>query len=134
MSTDLDFLEYCFSIMGNVSHKEITKHRHYLFVIYFKSENDSNDVNKIVIVDKNCDAKTMTLKNGHILANERIRQLSCIRVFWDEINGMTVESEQFHKGTTCEYSFPLIAPDAPFEFYSLGNLLDEVITETVRRK
>jgi hypothetical protein len=105
MSNEGDFLEHYFGVV-RVNRKASTEKRfRYLYVVYFKSDNDSDHVNRAVIIDKDCNVQTLSFEEGMIMANWRIRELSCIRVMHDEEEGIVVDVEQFHKGLMMKNTF-----------------------------
>jgi hypothetical protein len=127
MYNDLDFLKFCFKNAGRLPSLGPHSHRHYQFAIFFKSLDDSSSIHKIVVIDKNCDVKTISVHDDSLKANYRVRQLSCIRVYWDEEEGYNIECEQFHKGEI--YHTILDITDEYFETKDLSELIKKTIED-----
>jgi hypothetical protein len=135
-SSDALFLKHCFRAVERKNGPSYpndvvdspTKRRHYQYVIYFKSDNDSNEVSRAVIIDKDCNVKTLYFGRNPVFANHTVRELSCIRVFWDETDGFTIHMEQFHKGDTFEDTFYFDGDHTLHDSDSLTDLLHRLLS------
>jgi hypothetical protein len=126
MSIEIDFVNHVFSLISQETQPKTSKHRHYLFSIIFKSTDDSCNIDKIVTIDSNCDVKTITLKKGDLVCGFRPREVSFIKVYWDEMRSLIVDCEIFHKGDNYEFTFQY--HEDHFEYKNLEEVL-KVITK-----